>query len=258
MKCLNMPHSCYRTGLSKLGVTDRTSVMYTGDLEFRSNAFKASVNTLQTKEELIELCTKIIFATSAKHAAVNFLQYEYSRFAPVMPYTMRGRIPSEDDRGKITEKIVMKSMPDKKCCVRSAGIAFTLTEFSDDEVFLLLPGSKRGRRRESEAYVNALLVKAKHPLYQRSKHIKSFGSDINVSRMGKKANDDVSLQAVKALTSELYPPRWLFNEQDVKTAFITFQNRLHSIEEKITERNLKLDVPYDVLLPSRIPSGIAI
>ena len=213
---------------------------------------------MQTKEELIELCTKIIFATSAKHAAVNFLQWEYARFAPVMPFSMKGRIPSEDDRGKVTEKIIIKSLPDKKCCVRSAGIAFALTEFSDDEVFLLLPGSKRGRRRESEAYVNTLLVKAKNTRYLRGSNLKSFGSDVNVSRMGQKAKDDVSSLAVKSLTSELYPPRWLFNEQDVKTAFITFQNRLHRIEEKITERNSKLDVPYDVLLPSRVPSGIAI
>ena len=60
------------------------------------------------------------------------------------------------------------------------------------------------------------------------------------------------------LTSELYPPRWLFNEESVRMAFKVFQNRLYKIEEKIQDRNMELDIPYEVLLPSQIPSGIAI
>ena len=60
------------------------------------------------------------------------------------------------------------------------------------------------------------------------------------------------------LNSQFYPPRWLFNEEEVKTAFTNFQNKLHKIEDKIQERNYELDVPYEVLLPSQIPSGIAI
>ena len=61
-----------------------------------------------------------------------------------------------------------------------------------------------------------------------------------------------------SLSSNLFPPRWLFNEVEVKTAFLTFQYRLQKIEAHIEERNSRLAVPYKVLLPSRIPSGIAI
>ena len=240
--------------MSKLGITDRTTVMYSGDIEYRDDAFKASTNVLQTKEELIELCTKIIFASTVKHAAINFLQWEYACFAPVSPYSMRGKIPTEDERGKITTKFIMDSLPERKVCIRSAGIAFTLTEFSDDEVYLLLPGSKKGNRRKSVEHTK-LVTNTKNHL--NGVIIKGAYSEQNLSKACKPKNDVESL-AVLSLTSDLFPPRWLFNENAVKMAFLAFQNRLHRIEENIQDRNLQLDIPYEVLLPSRIPSGIAI
>ena len=92
---------------------------------------------MRTKEELVTTCTMIIFQSSVKHAALNFLQFEYSSFAPVSPFSMRGKLPTEADRGSITRKVIMDSLPDPSRCIRGAGIAFTLSEFSQDEVFLL-------------------------------------------------------------------------------------------------------------------------
>ena len=243
-----------RKGLNKLGVTDLSPVIYSGDIEFRPDAFKASANVLQTKEDLTELCTKIIFATSAKHAAVNFLQWDYACFAPVNPYAMRGNIPTEDDRGKITEKLIVDSLPDRKNAIRSAGIAFTLTEFSDDEVYLLLPFAKRRERSRSVQYTKFISKSTAPKAFNFSSN---FGSAQNLPRIGE-LGSEVSASAGKLLTSQFYPPRWLFNEEEVRTAFTNFQNRLHTIEDKIRERNFELDVPYEVLLPSQIPSGIAI
>ena len=244
----------FRKGLNKLGVTDESPVMYSGEIEFIPNAFKSATNVLRTKEDLIELCTKIIFATTAKHAAVNFLQWDYACFAPVSPMAMRGRIPTEDDRGKITEPFIVNSLPDRKNSIRAAGIAFTLTEFSDDEVFLLLPGAKRRERSRSAQYIK-LYKRSTEP--QTSNLLTAFGSAQNIVQLGE-LNSEASMLAEKQLTSQFYPPRWLFNDEEVKTAFTNFQNRLHRIEDKICERNLELEIPYEVLLPSRIPSGIAI
>ena len=245
-------------GLSKLGVTNRTSVMYTYNLEYWNNAYKASTNTLQSKEELTELCTKIIFASTAKHAAINFLQWDYACFAPVCPYSMRGKLPTEDDRGNITTQHIMKSLPERKVCIRSAGIAFTLTEFSDDEVFLLLPNSTKKTRKTSVDYIK-IVGKSVLQIEPRRVRTQSTSSD-NIAKgsPNRKICANKESAAIKSLSSRLFPPRWLFMEDEVKTAFISFQNRLHRIEDKIKARNVKLNIPYEVLLPSRIPSGIAI
>ena len=239
-----------RKGLNKLGVTDEYPVMYSGDIEYRPNAFKASANVLRTKVDLVELCTKIIFATTVKHAAVNFLQWDYASFAPVSPMCMRGTIPNEDDRGKVTEKHIINSLPDRKNSIRAAGVAFALTEFSPDEVYLLLPGAKKRERSRSVQYMKIL----NKPTNLRAS---AFGSTQNLLGIGE-TNLEPSSLAMNKLTSQSYPPRWLFNEEEVKTAFTNFQNKLHKIEYKIQERNFELDVPYEVLLPSQIPSGIAI
>jgi len=54
------------------------------------------------------------------------------------------------------------------------------------------------------------------------------------------------------------PPRYLFTEQDNLDVYMKFQNSLLDIENKIEMRNKDLKYPYDVLLPSKVPCGIAI
>jgi hypothetical protein len=157
------------------------------------------------KDDLITLCTMVVFTASAKHAAVNFLQFEYGSFAPVSPSTMRGDLPTETDRGKISKEFIFESLPDPEICIRFAAIVFTLTEIAEDEVFLLLKNTKKS------------------------------GGEL------------ASL-----------PPRWLFTEENVTAAFHNFQIELEEIESKINDRNENLAIPYSVLLPSRIPFGIAI
>ena len=198
---------------------------------------------LHTKEELVTICTMIIFQSSVKHAAVNNLQWEYGSFAPVSPLSMRGELPTEGDRGKITRNTIMESLPGPKNCIRSAGIAYTLTEFSDDEVFLLHK-AKRKREKRSRS-LGDLKLKGRKAF--RLKHQMSVHQDNAMGLVD---------------TSGAFPPRWLFIEEEVKLAFLEFQFKLQQIEDEIRERNLALvqagGVPYEVLLPSRIQSGIAI
>ena len=118
-----------------------------------------------------------------------------------MPGVLKGSIPTEDDKGKITEEDCLGTLTGREKCLEQAGAAFVLSEFSEDEVFLL-------------------------------------------------PKDDKQKQCS------------LFTETDAKLAFDQFQDRLEEIEKAIESRNEKLkdkgDVPYEVLLPSRVPVGIAI
>ena len=178
---------------------------------------------LNGKNDLVTLCTMIIFASSVKHAAVNFLQWEYGCFAPICPSTMRGKIPNESDRGKITTEWLMNSLPDEEICTRFAAASSVLSEFSEDEVFLLTEE-------------------------------KEIGKSNNLSEMALNS-------PVTSIRRGILPPRWLFTEKDAIEAHAKFRRGLRAIEEKIKTRNNGLSYPfepYEVLLPSRIPCSIAI
>ena len=128
---------------------------------------------------------------------------EYGCFGPNVPGMMRGKIPKEDDRGNIDMQHILESLPDLKPCLAQAGVAYALTQFSNDEVFLL-PGKE----------------------------------------------------------DEVFPPRWLFVEENAREALDKFISKLREIESHIDTRNDNLikegKIPYEVLRPSKIPYGIAI
>ena len=58
--------------------------------------------------------------------------------------------------------------------------------------------------------------------------------------------------------SGFFPPRWLFTEKEVEIAYNKFIERLREIQKSILKRRETGMTPYEVLLPSRIPYGIAI
>ena len=167
----------------------------------------------------------VIFSCSVKHAAVNFLAWEYGCFAPVCPSTMLGSIPEERDRGKITNKRIVDSLPDAYISLRFAAITSVLSEFSKDESFLL---------------------------------IRKTGAGKDIECPGIQIPTDVPVMLSK---KGILPPRWLFTEPEVIYAYKIFQEELNEIEGQITNRNNKLSrtyEAYEVLLPSRIPCSIAI
>ena len=148
------------------------------------------------------MITKVIFNASVIHAAVNFLQFDYGCFQPNVPGVLKGSIPTQENKGAICEKDCINALTGREKCLEQAGAAFVLSEFSEDEVFLL---SKEQKHKQA----------------------------------------------------------WLFTEKEAELAFDKYQSRLKEVDETIQNRNDELEkqdggVPYEVLLPSRVPVGIAI
>ena len=205
-----------------------------------------SPEEIRTKEELIEMCAMVMFHSSARHSSVNFPSFDYACFAPVSPVCMRGKIPAETDRGKITEQDIFNSLPDPILSIRGAGIAMRTSEYSQDEVFLLQTTRKKNKR---ESWFGSALK-----VLGLAANQKPFPS----LQDGQKEDEVNGENYATQIKSIVLPPRWLFNEDEVKLAFGSFQKKLEKIEEGINIRNKELDIPYDVLLPSKIPFGIAI
>ena len=157
---------------------------------------------LTTKAELAGIVTKVIFQSSVMHAAVNFLQFDYGCYAPNVPALLKGKIPTLEDKGQISEDDVKKALPGRDNSLHQAGAAYALSRFSEDEVFLLHPEEGRDESR------------------------------------------------------------FLFTEPDARSVFNKFQGTLGQIENTIINRNNVLkengETPYEVLLPSKIPYGVAI
>ncbi|KAA0709032.1 Arachidonate 5-lipoxygenase [Triplophysa tibetana] len=100
-----------------------------GMLDSDGKKFPQSLNT---REELIEYLTAIIFNASAQHAAVNFGQFEYYGWIPNSPSTMRKPPPQEKD--SVDLNFIMDTLPDRGCSRDLVGIAWDLTRFQGKEV----------------------------------------------------------------------------------------------------------------------------
>ena len=197
----------------------------------------------------------VMFHSSVKHSSVNFPSFDYACFAPVSPVCMRGSIPSAKQRGKITEQDIFNSLPDPVLSIRSAGIAMRTSEYSTDEVFLLQRAKKKTGARKS--WYSTALSLLGFASSQTNKDEETAGDALGTATKG----DETSATKNNIVTTTkpiLLPPRWLFNEEEVKSAFGSFQKKLEQIQNEIEKRNEELDIPYEFLLPSKIPFGIAI
>ena len=106
---------------------------------------------------------------------------------------MRGSIPGEKDRGMITTRRILDSLPDQMLSAGQVELSYAMSCYSSDDLYL----------------TNT-------------------------------------------------PCELLFTDREVLDAMERFQNSLRIIEEEIKKRNEELKVPYDVLVPSKIPYGIRI
>ena len=86
---------------------------------------------IQTKEELVEYCTTIIFTGSAQHAAVNFGQFDIYGYTPNAPIGMRKEPPKKK---QILYRDLMEYLPDINTAAMASTITFSLAQFSPDEV----------------------------------------------------------------------------------------------------------------------------
>ncbi|SPQ97668.1 Lipoxygenase domain-containing protein [Plasmodiophora brassicae] len=119
-----------------------------------------SIPEINSQKVVIELVTNLIYTASAGHSAINFNQYEYYSFVPNHPARMRLPIPEE--LGKpITTQVILDSLPNKTQSVQSMALAKSLSEYSNNEVFLGKPAqdtlhSDSGARITLEHFVGRL------------------------------------------------------------------------------------------------------
>jgi len=85
-------------------------------------------------EQLIEICTIIIFTGSAQHAAVNFGQFQTYRFAPSSPVIMNLEPP--ENSSEIDLDLIMKTLPTKAQALASITFSSVLSKFSEADVYL--------------------------------------------------------------------------------------------------------------------------
>ncbi|XP_062084763.1 probable linoleate 9S-lipoxygenase 5 [Humulus lupulus] len=96
---------------------------------------------MQTREDLIETCTIIVWIASALHAAINFGQYPYGGFPPNRPSMSRRFIPEEgtpeyEELKSDPEKAFLKTITGQLLSVLGISLVEILSRHSSDEVYL--------------------------------------------------------------------------------------------------------------------------
>ncbi|KAB1227150.1 putative linoleate 9S-lipoxygenase 5 [Morella rubra] len=96
---------------------------------------------MQTREELVETCTIIIWIASALHAAVNFGQYPYAGYLPNRPTISRRFMPEEgtseyDELESDPEKAFLKTITAQLQTLIGISLIEILSRHSTDEVYL--------------------------------------------------------------------------------------------------------------------------
>ncbi|KAF4114144.1 polyunsaturated fatty acid 5-lipoxygenase-like [Onychostoma macrolepis] len=90
--------------------------------------------SLESREQLVEYLTVVIFTASAQHAAVNFGQFDWYGWIPNSPSTMRK--PPPQKKGQVDMKYIMDSLPDRGCSSEVLGTVWSLTRTEKKELFL--------------------------------------------------------------------------------------------------------------------------
>ncbi|XP_067278553.1 polyunsaturated fatty acid 5-lipoxygenase [Pseudorasbora parva] len=123
--------------------------------------------SLQTKEQLVEYLTIVIFTASAQHASVNFGQFDWCSWIPNSPPTMRKPPPTK--KGEVDLKYIVESLPDRGRSCWHLGAVWALSQFQENELFLgMYPDEHFIEKPVKEA-----MVKFRKNLGEVSKVIKS-------------------------------------------------------------------------------------
>ncbi|CAJ1955477.1 unnamed protein product [Sphenostylis stenocarpa] len=96
---------------------------------------------LQTPEELVEICTIIIWTGSALHAAVNFGQYPYGGFILNRPTSTRRLLPEKgtpeyEEMVKSHQKAYLRTISSKLQTLIDLSVIEILSRHASDEVYL--------------------------------------------------------------------------------------------------------------------------
>uniref|UniRef100_A0A8C1HZ32 Arachidonate 5-lipoxygenase-like n=1 Tax=Cyprinus carpio carpio TaxID=630221 RepID=A0A8C1HZ32_CYPCA len=90
--------------------------------------------SLESREQLVEYLTVVIFTASAQHAAVNFGQFDWYAWIPNSPSTMRK--PPPQKKGQVDMEYIMDSLPDRDCSCKALATVWALTQTEYNELFL--------------------------------------------------------------------------------------------------------------------------
>lgn len=96
---------------------------------------------MQTREELIEICTTIIWIASALHAATNFGQYPYAGYLPNRPTISRRFMPEKgtpeyDELVANPDRAFLKTITAQFQTLVGISLIEILSRHSSDEVYL--------------------------------------------------------------------------------------------------------------------------
>ncbi|KAK7255639.1 hypothetical protein RIF29_29054 [Crotalaria pallida] len=96
---------------------------------------------LQTRDELIEIASTLIWISSALHAAVNFGQYPYGGYILNRPTLSRRFIPEKgspeyDELAKNPQKVFLRTITPKNETLTDLTIIEVLSRHASDEVYL--------------------------------------------------------------------------------------------------------------------------
>ncbi|KAF4114142.1 hypothetical protein G5714_004365 [Onychostoma macrolepis] len=101
---------------------------------FGMNNSDSFPKSLESREQLVEYLTVVIFTASAQHAAVNFGQFDWYGWIPNSPSTMRK--PPPQKKGQVDMKYIMDSLPDRGCSSEVLGTVWALSQTQENELFL--------------------------------------------------------------------------------------------------------------------------
>ena len=87
---------------------------------------------IQTKEDLVDICTLVAFTGSAQHAAVNFGQYDIYGFVPNAPFEMR--LPPPTKKGVTSLQKLIDTLPDSESSRMAIVMTHLLSQYSQNEV----------------------------------------------------------------------------------------------------------------------------
>ncbi|XP_060060349.1 arachidonate 12-lipoxygenase, 12R-type isoform X2 [Erinaceus europaeus] len=125
---------------------------------------------LRTVQELIRYVTIVIYTCSARHAAVNTGQLEFTSWMPNFPSSMRN--PPMQVKGLTTEEVFMDTLPDVKTTCIVLLVLWTLSREPDDKRplghFPDIHFVEEAPRRSMEA-LRQRLMQISHNIRQRNK-----------------------------------------------------------------------------------------
>ena len=86
----------------------------------------------ETREQLKEVLTSLVFTFSCQHTAVNFSKKDHYGFTPNAPAILRQ--PPFKKNGEATLESILCTLPSEAQAAKAIATVYILTKFSEDEV----------------------------------------------------------------------------------------------------------------------------